>query len=137
MVVFLAQLQNYLNYRPEMRLNLILWEHYIPVHSHSAQELIERVQDCQNGSMYLLSPDHLTCVAIHAKCLHDFLKRLHDFYSDVLGCFIVSQHCEFLSSVPDFTLFVRFVMPTDFPNDGVKGLTISGSVFETVTLVFR
>jgi hypothetical protein len=53
MVVFLVLLPNYLNYHPEMSLGLILGEN-IPVHSHSAQELIESLQDCQNGLMYLL-----------------------------------------------------------------------------------
>jgi hypothetical protein len=53
MVVFLVLLPIYLNYHPDMSLGLILWEN-IPVHSHSAQELIEILQDCQNGSMYLL-----------------------------------------------------------------------------------
>jgi hypothetical protein len=54
MVVFLVLLLDYLNHHPEMSLGLILWENIIPVHSHSAQELIESLQDCQNGSMYLL-----------------------------------------------------------------------------------
>jgi hypothetical protein len=53
MVVFLAQIPNYLKYHPEISLGLILWEKYIPFHYHSAQELIESLQDCQNGLMYL------------------------------------------------------------------------------------
>ncbi len=52
-------------------------------------------------------------------------------------CISWLPHCEFFSSVPDFTLSLwRFVMPTDFPNDGVKGLTISRSMFEAMTLIF-
>ncbi len=53
---------------------------------------------------------YLTGVVIHTEDLHDFTERLYDFSSNVLECFIVSalvsRHCEFLSSVPDFTLSV-------------------------------
>ncbi len=44
---------NYLNYHPWTSLGLILWEKCIPVHHHSAQEMIESLHDCQNGPMYL------------------------------------------------------------------------------------
>ncbi len=66
MVVFLVLLPNYLKCHSEMNLGLILWENYIPVHSHSAQELIESAS-AGLPEWIDVSLDHPTSVAMHAK----------------------------------------------------------------------